>query len=359
MSQVLSIVGARPQFIKLSPINSALVSQDIKHLIVHTGQHYDAQMSESFFREFDLPQPLINLGVGGGDHAYQLSKMLTEIDRVILNLNPSMVLVYGDTNSTLAACLSAARRGLRVAHIESGLRSHDRSMPEEQNRVTVDHLADYLFAPTQNAMNNLRGEGLIERSKFVGDVMYDVALNMRTKRNTPDSINQIQLLSQGRPYFLATIHRASNTVSRERVLEILNALNHLTEQVIFPLHPRMRQAITNFQIELDFDSIIFVPPQGYLRMSELVHSSKGVITDSGGLQKEAFFAKKLCYTVRNTTEWPETLMYGWNTLVTEIEELSNIVSSNSTPRSQESPFGDGNSATQIVKFIKSQLDSNI
>jgi UDP-N-acetylglucosamine 2-epimerase (non-hydrolysing) len=359
MSHVLSIVGARPQFIKLSPINNALVSGGIEHLIVHTGQHYEAQMSDAFFREFNLPQPFINLGIGGGDHAYQLSNMLTEIDKVISTLNPSIVLVYGDTNSTLAACLSAVRRGVRVAHIESGLRSLDRLMPEEQNRIAVDHLADYLFAPTQNAMNNLATEGLIERSEFVGDVMFDVALNMRTKPIPSDFVNQIELWSRKKPYFLTTIHRASNTISRDRVLEILKALNNLSEQVIFPLHPRMRQALRDFQIEFDFNRIIFVPPQSYLQMSALVHSSNGVITDSGGLQKEAFFAKKLCFTVRNTTEWPETLIHGWNTLVAEIEELSSLVSSISTPKCQESPFGNGDSATQIVKFIESQLNSNI
>jgi UDP-N-acetylglucosamine 2-epimerase len=312
--KVASIVGARPQFIKAAVVSRELRKQH-QEVLIHTGQHYDDNMSQLFFRELDIPEPDYNLGVGSGPHGAQTGTMLVRIERVLRKEKPDWVLVYGDTNSTLAGALAAAKLHIPVAHVEAGLRSFNRRMPEELNRVVVDHVSDLLFAPTETAMKNLEREGLIERAHLVGDVMEEALhyyLPIARERST--ILKRLQL--DPKSYYLVTVHRAENTDSKQSLENILRALVQLDHPVVFPLHPRTRKMIERFGLGrfLNADGIRYLDPVGYLEMLVLEENALTILTDSGGVQKEAYWLGVPCVTLREETEWVETVETGWNVL---------------------------------------------
>ena len=309
--KILSVVGARPQFIKAAPVHRALAaSHDV--VLVHTGQHYDDNMSGVFFRELGLPEPDVHLGAGSGSHAQQTATMIERLEPVMTSAHPDCVIVYGDTNTTLAGAVVAAKLVLPVAHVEAGLRSFNRAMPEEQNRVVADHLSSLLLCPTATAVANLAGEGITRGVHLVGDVMAE-ALRTAANRARLESSVLARLGLRERRYALATVHRAENTDDRDRLSAILAGLNALDETVVFPMHPRTRAAVDALGWS-PRAHLRVVEPQGYLDMVTLEASARVVLTDSGGVQKEAFWLGVPCVTLRNETEWVETLEYGWNTL---------------------------------------------
>ena len=306
----MTIVGARPQFIKLAPL-AKLLDPISEHRIIHTGQHFDENMSQVFFEQMNIREPNINLAIAGGNHGSQTGQMLIEIEKVILDKDPSLVIVFGDTNSTLAGALAASKLHVPVLHIEAGLRSFDMKMPEEQNRVCVDHVSTYLSAPTKKAVQNLNREGITKGVSLTGDIMVDSLNHFLTYSNQAMNVDNIDLNSE---FALLTMHRASNTDDEQ----ILSQLIHLIEQspipVIFPVHPRTRKQLNKFNISPN-KTIRLINPVGYLEMIQLLSHCRMVYTDSGGLQKEAYFLKKPCITLRNTTEWVETVDQGVNTLI--------------------------------------------
>jgi UDP-N-acetylglucosamine 2-epimerase len=312
--KVLTVVGARPQFIKAAPVSRALRDAGISQYLVHTGQHYDYGMSQRFFDELDLPEVDINLGIGSGSHAAQTGEMLARIEEQLLSQKPDVVLVYGDTNSTLAGALAAVKLNIRLAHVEAGLRSFNREMPEEINRVLTDHCADLLLCPTQTAVDNLAKEGVVNGVYLVGNVMYDAMVQFMQKAETSSTIlSTLGLEPKG--YLLATIHRASSTASKDKLVSMLSALNQSGRKVILPLHPRTRAALDGFGISLDdFTNITVIEPVGYLDMLLLERSALAIVTDSGGIQKEAYWMHVPCVTMREETEWVETVRSGWNVL---------------------------------------------
>ena len=311
--KVVSIVGARPQFVKLAPIAEAFANAGIDHVIVHTGQHYDANMSDIFFADLTIPAPEINLEIGSGTHGVQTGAMLAALDPVLAAQAPDWVLVYGDTNSTLAGTLSAVKMHLPVAHLEAGLRSFNRRMPEEHNRVLTDHAADLLLAPTRTAMDHLASEGLADRSVQVGDVMADVCLRVAAAvADQPMPLADLGLEPGG--YVAATIHRAENTDHPRRLDAIVSALKNLPMPVVLMAHPRLRGRAAVAGIALSGGALHTVDPQPYPSMIALVTRARSVVTDSGGLQKEAYLVGTPCTTLRSETEWVETLKDGWNEL---------------------------------------------
>lgn len=313
MMKVVSIVGARPEFIQAAPVSRALRASGHKEILVHTGQHYDYLMSEVFFRELGLSNPDYNLEVGSGSPGVQTGEMLARLDRVLVEEKPDWVLVRGDTNSTLSGALAAAKLHLPLAHIEAGLRSFNKRMPEEINRVVTDHVSDVLFCPTENAVNNLQQEGIKAAVYQVGDVMYDaVVYNENLAQRHSKILEKMNL--QPKTYLVATIHRAENTDIEDNLSEILSALCELDEQVIFPVHPRTQQAAERLRYPISAH-VRCIHPLSCLDMLILVQNARLVLTDSGGLQKEAFFLGTPCVTLREETEWVETVQVGWNTLV--------------------------------------------
>lgn len=315
--KVLSVVGARPQFIKAAPVSLALARAGIEEVMIHTGQHYDASMSERFFEELQIPQPIFNLGVGSGTHAAQTARILEGTADLVQSESPDWVLVYGDTNSTLGAALAAAKLGVAVAHVEAGLRSFDRSMPEELNRVVTDHLSSVLFAPTNTAVVNLRAEGVSGEIIETGDVMIDALEHvLGTDRGHSEIAQRLGLGPKG--YYLATLHRAATTDDPERLQGAIELLGGVGLPVVFPVHPRTRAALaragTLFRDDLPAN-LILVDPLGYREMLLLMLHAAAVLTDSGGLQKEAYQVGTRCLTLRSNTEWVETVELGWNTLV--------------------------------------------
>lgn len=320
--RILSVVGARPQFVKLAPIAAALAGR-AEHLIVHTGQHYDELLSEVFFRDLEIPAPDVNLGVGSGSHGAQTAAMLTGLEKVFEQTAPDCVLVYGDTNSTLAAALAAVKMHLPLAHLEAGLRSFNRRMPEEHNRVLTDHAADVLLAPTVTAMNHLRAEGLADRSVLTGDVMTDVLYRVRDAAvgSLPPQLSGLE--PQG--YYVATIHRPDNTDASERLRSIVRSLAELDRPVVLLAHPRLRACAERAGVELSGGALRLAEPLAYPQLVAVVAGSAGVITDSGGLQKESFLLRVPCTTVRRETEWVETVELGWNVLVGDnLPELAEV-----------------------------------
>jgi UDP-N-acetylglucosamine 2-epimerase len=310
MKKVVTIVGARPQFIKFAPLGKEL-DQLFNHIVVHTGQHFDENMSQVFFEQMNIREPDINLAISGGNHGFQTGQMLVEIEKVILDEQPNLVIVFGDTNSTLAGALAASKLHVPVLHIEAGLRSFDMKMPEEQNRVCVDHVSTYLSAPTEKAVQNLKHEGITKGVSLTGDIMVDSLNHFLKYSNQAMILDNIDLNSE---FALLTMHRASNTDDEQ----ILSQLIHLIEQspipVIFPVHPRTRKQLNKFNISPN-KTIRLINPVGYLEMIQLLSQCKMVYTDSCGLQKEAYFLKKPCITLRNTTEWVETVEQDVNTLI--------------------------------------------
>lgn len=346
--RVLSVVGARPQFVKLKPMVNALASFGAEHFIIHTGQHYDANMSDVFFSGLEMPDPDINLAVGSGSQAQQTGEILIKIEGVIAEQKPDWVLVYGDTNSTLGAALAAVKIGAPIAHIEAGLRSRNRAMPEEINRVLTDHASDLLFAPTQLAMENLTLEGLESKSHLVGDVMADLVRSERDLREA-NRLQFLEITGAGR-YFVATIHRPSNTDDPIRLKNIVSALSDLESPVMLVVHPRLISESRKHGIVLENGSLQVINPLPYLSMLNLLGNSAGVITDSGGLQKEAFLMGIPCTTIRMETEWTETLAGGMNVLNHSLENL-NEVTQRRVDNPNTVPFGDGHAAEKIVQLL--------
>jgi UDP-N-acetylglucosamine 2-epimerase (non-hydrolysing) len=351
---VLSVVGARPQFVKLAPVAEALAGR-CEHLIVHTGQHYDAELSDVFFDELHIPAPDVHLGIGSGSHASQTGSMMTALEPVLLEHRPDWVLVYGDTNSTLAAALAAVKVHLPVAHLEAGLRSFNRRMPEEHNRVLTDHAADLCLAPTDVAMRHLADEGLAERSRLVGDVMTDVCLRVAgsVRRQAPAST--VGLAGHDDGNYLATVHRAENTDDPERLAAVVAALAALDRPVLLLAHPRLVATAAHHGIELAQGSIVVEQPQPYHELIRLAVHSAGVVTDSGGLQKEAFLLRVPCTTLRFETEWTETVDLGWNTLAGDVSTLAAAVHRPAPPPTDASPYGDGHAAQRVADVLLATL----
>ena len=310
--KVVTVVGARPQFVKAAAV-SRLLRKRADEVLIHTGQHYADNMSKVFFHELDIPEPDINLQVGSGSHGAQTAAMLTAIESVLLAERPDRVLVYGDTNSTLAGALAAAKLHIPVAHVEAGLRSFNRAMPEEINRVMVDHLSELLLCPTPTSVQNLAVEGVHRGVQMVGDVMRDVLMHaVEVSRNQSTILRRLGVTSK--QFFVATIHRAENTDDRARLAGIFQALGRLSRPVVLPLHPRTLKMLSVMEIEIDAN-IKTIEPVGYLDMAQLEQSAKLILTDSGGVQKEAFWLGVPCVTFRDETEWTETVESGWNQLV--------------------------------------------
>ena len=341
-----SIVGARPQFIKLAPVSSA-IRQEHQEFIIHTGQHYDYLMSEKFFDELDIPAPDYHLGVGSGTHGDQTGRMLEAIEQVLLKERPDWVLVYGDTNSTLAGALAAAKLHISVAHVEAGLRSFNRAMPEEINRVVTDHLSDRLFCPTETARKHANNEGITQGVEVVGDVMYDILQQVRSKIDAHIETLLPVLGVAPQKYVLVTVHRAANTDEPETLHKIAHALNRLEMPVIFPAHPRTRSSLERYCISWK-KHVQLIEPVGYLDMLALERAAYRILTDSGGVQKEAFLLGVPCITLREETEWIETIEAGWNVLVGSRWEA--IVEAVSLPKPnppQQNPYGEGDAAIRI------------
>lgn len=365
--KIVTIVGARPQFIKAATVSRAIVKYNkylakgqeiIKEILVHTGQHYDENMSDVFFEELDIPKPDYNLGIGSASHGVQTGRMLEEIEKVLLKEQPDCVLVYGDTNSTLAGVLAASKLHIPVAHVEAGLRSFNRQMPEEINRVLTDHIADMLFAPTENAVKNLRQEGIdADKIYMVGDVMYDAALYYGKRvEGRSDILDQYQL--QPGKYILSTIHRAENTDDPVRLRAIFTGLAQVAEEiaVVIPLHPRTREALKQDGLyEKVIKSLTVIPPVGYLDMVMLEKNACLVATDSGGVQKEAYFYRVPCVTLREETEWVELVELGWNILLEPFNSehiVSNIISYlNHKGSGHTHLYGHGDAAMKIIKCV--------
>lgn len=345
--KIVTIVGARPQFIKAATVSRIIKNHpEIQEVIVHTGQHYDSNMSEVFFKELDIPEPNINLEVGSGLHGKQTACMLEGIEEVLISEKPDWVLVYGDTNSTIAGSLAAAKLNIRIAHVEAGLRSFNRTMPEEINRIATDHISSCLFAPTQNAMELLAKEGLADKAIFSGDVMYDSILHYNEIASKRTSLKNIVNIEPGK-YFLATVHRQENTDNIENLRQIFKAFARLDFPVVIPMHPRTRK----YMNDIVYTNAIIIEPVGYLEMITLLNNCQKVLTDSGGLQKEAFFLKKPCITLREETEWIETLQDNWNFVVgTNDQKILEKIKETHFGK-QKQFFGDGNAAKKIIEHL--------
>ena len=353
--RLMSVVGARPQFVKVAPVDRAARVSGHEHLIIHTGQHYDPDMSDVFFQELAIPAPDVNLEIGSDSHGRQTGAMMAGLEDVMLDRRPDTVIVYGDTNSTIAAALAAVKQHIPVAHVEAGLRSFNRRMPEEHNRVLTDHFADLLLAPTEIAVGHLEREGLGDRTRLVGDVMYDVFRTVRSaieRRGATDGTTDVS----EPPYVLATIHRQENTDDVERLRAIIAALAALPTRVLLPAHPRLRSVAARGGVELDVGSIITCPPLAYGELVRVLLGARSVITDSGGLQKEAFFAGTPCSTVRTETEWVETLANGWNVLV-EPGDIAAAVQRPVPSDERGTPYGDGHAGSAVVRAIEAELAS--
>lgn len=349
--KIVSVVGARPQFVKLAPIHKAAVAAGVDHVIVHTGQHYDPMLSDVFFEDLGIGAPHVHLGVGSGSHGVQTGAMLSALDAVFDEHRPDWVLVYGDTNSTVAAALSAVKMHIPVAHLEAGLRSFNRRMPEEHNRVMTDHAADLLLAPTAVAVDHLATEGLADRTVLVGDVMTDVLFEVRDQVAGAPSVLLEELGLDAGGYYLATIHRAENTDDPARLAEVAAGLAALDKPVVLLAHPRVVAKAAAHGIELTQGSLIAHAPLAYADLIAAALSSAGVVTDSGGLQKEAFLLRVPCTTVRTETEWVETISLGWNVLADTADEIAAAATRPRPDETTEAPYGDGHAAQRVVDVL--------
>lgn len=331
------------------------MSLRVTELIIHTGQHYDYKMSKLFFEELNIPKPDYNLEVGSGSHGLQTGQMLIKIEEILLKEKPDMVLVYGDTNSTLAGALSASKLNIPVAHIEAGMRSFNHQMPEEINRVVTDHIATLHFCVTLTAVENLKKEGITKNVYLVGDVMYDVALKSIAIAKKKSNILTTYNLKP-KTYYLTTVHRQSNTYNLNNLKNILKAFAQLDKPVVFPIHPRTRKAIAS--INTQYENILFTDPIGYLDMLILEKNAKKILTDSGGVQKEAYFFKVPCITLRKETEWVETVKSGWNILAgTEPKRILKAVKAKTPTSSANNAFGNGKASAKICNILKNYRHS--
>jgi UDP-GlcNAc3NAcA epimerase len=351
--KIVSIVGARPQFIKYAPV-SRLMRENHEEILIHTGQHYDPEMSDIFFQELEIPNPDYYLGVGSGTHGKQTGEILAKTEEILAGELPDIVIVYGDTNSTLAGALAAVKLHIPVAHIESGLRSFDRAMPEEINRIVADHIADLLFCSTQTAVNNLAREGIVRGVFLTGDVMVDALRhNLEIAERKSRVLKTLGL--QKRAFLVMTIHRPSNTDNKGNMSKIFDAIRKLSTTVIFPVHPRTRASLERFGLWDNLpENIIVTEPLGYLEMLNLMSHADKILTDSGGIQKEAYLLGVPCITLRENTEWVETLEGKWNVLAGASTEkiLGALAQSRNTFPSQSCVFGDGHAAEKIIKNLE-------
>lgn len=363
---IITIIGARPQFVKAAVLSRYLKnnpSLGISETLVHTGQHYDANMSDIFFTQMDIPHPDVNLHLGSGSHGVMTGTMLAEIEKILLDKKPDAVLVYGDTNSTLAGALAASKLLIPVIHVEAGLRSYMMAMPEEQNRRLTDHIATWLFCPTKTAIDNLAKEGIVHNAqgekasadnKYViqtGDIMYDASLYYRQKA-VEKNIRSENLCGFKDNFLLLTIHRAENTDNLERLKAIIDGINSVKDKnFVFPLHPRTRKILESNGFHFD-SHVQLIEPVGYLEMISLESACSGIVTDSGGVQKEAYFFNKPCITLRDTTEWTELVESGWNTLVgADTNKIISSINNIHTPDGHPDLYGNGNTVEQICAGI--------
>jgi UDP-N-acetylglucosamine 2-epimerase len=370
--KIVSIVGARPQFIKAVSVSKEL-RKNHQEVLVHTGQHYDVELSRIFFDELGIPKPDYNLGIGSDTHARQTARMMIAIEDTLLAEKPGLVLVYGDTNSTLAGALAAVKLHIPVAHVEAGPRMFDKNIPEEVNRILTDHVSSFLFAPTQTAVDNLRREGITEGVHLIGDVMLDSFLHFSKIAEKKSKILERLQLSKGE-YMLATVHRARNTDSKENLKNIIEAFRSTRDEIVFPVHPRTRKMLNQFGLlphpptsrKLDSpnklnepyernklnEHLLVIRPVGYLDSIVLTRNAKKVLTDSGGLQKEAYFSAVPCITLDEATCWPETVEDGWNTLVgSDKGKIIQAVKHFQPQAGQRDVFGDVKAATRIVDTL--------
>ena len=364
--KIVTIVGARPQFIKAAAVSRAIAkynqskhsgAKPITEIIVHTGQHYDRNMSEVFFDELEIPKPDINLGVGSGSHGLQTGEMLIHIEKVLLTKKPDWLMVYGDTNSTLAGALAAVKLHIPVAHVEAGLRSFNKTMPEEHNRVLTDHCSNYLYCPTDTSVTNLKKEGLNQGIFLVGDVMHDsVLFNQSLAQKKSNILNALKLTPN--EFGIATVHRAENTDDMSKINSIFSALNKVSKDivpVIVPMHPRTRKQMESSGLK--FPAVVIIDPVSYLDMLSLEKDAKFILTDSGGVQKEAYWLKTPCITLRNETEWIETTDSGWNILSgAETDRIYQCVTSFTIPKEHPNAFGDGQAAEKIVTIMSKNAE---
>lgn len=315
--KIIHIVGARPQFVKLAPLYKEIQNK-AEQLIIHTGQHYDEKMSKIFFEDLAIPKPDYNLNINQGSHAYQTAEMMKGIEKILLDVKECVLVIYGDTNSTLAGALAASKLEIPIVHIEAGLRSFNRAMPEEVNRILADRISNYLLAPTQTAVTNLNKEGLADVTYFTGDIMTDsIRQNIIIAHEKSDVLERLNLTSNN--YYLLTLHRPYNVDNPEKLVKILSLLNDLDKEVLFPIHPRTRK-ILEANLTINLSNIRLIEPQGYLDFLILQENAIKIITDSGGIQKEACILKRPCITLRSETEWVETVQEGVNLLITQIDK---------------------------------------
>ena len=355
--KIASIVGARPNFIKCAPLSREL-RKEFDEVIIHTGQHYDYEMDKVFFDELNIPEPDYHLGVGSGTQGYQTGEMIKRTEEILLKEEPDLVLVYGDTNTTLAGALAASKLHIKVGHIEAGLRSFDRRMPEEVNRVLTDHCSDLLFCPTETAVENLKKEGIKNGTHLTGDVMVDAFKeNIKIAERKSRIFEALEL--KPKEYYLATAHRAENTDDFERLKNIVDAFCEI-EDLVFPCHPRTEKCLKEFGLWNELvKSVKVIKPVGYLDMLMLEKNAMKILTDSGGVQKEAYVFKVPCITLRNTTEWIETVEDGWNVLAGADKEMIVRGASGFEPKGkQRNVFGNGRASEKIRERIEG-LNENI
>ena len=358
--KIVSIIGARPQFIKAALVSQALRREGYSEKSIHTGQHFDLEMSDVFFQDFNLPPPDYELGIHSLSHGAMTGRMLEQIEAVLVKESPDIVVVYGDTDSTLAGALATVKLHIPLAHVEAGLRSFNRDMPEEHNRVLTDHCADLLLCPTRRAVDNLRREGVGNRSEtgprrrlpqvlLVGDVMYDAVLQFAEIAEQRSSIiNALHL--RPKEYMLATVHRPCNTDSPEDLRNIVEAFLEIDEPIVFPVHPRTKCCLEKFNIAIDSPKIQCIPPVGYFDMLSLEKNAKAILTDSGGMQKEAYFFRVPCITLRNETEWGETVETGWNVLAgSDHKKILRVINNFKCDHFNPDIFGNGQAVKEVVK----------
>ncbi|HPN73239.1 MAG TPA: UDP-N-acetylglucosamine 2-epimerase (non-hydrolyzing) [Candidatus Omnitrophota bacterium] len=353
--KVVTVVGARPQFIKAALVSRAMKKAGINEVLVNTGQHYDYNMSKKMFEDLCMDDPKYDLEIGSMKQVEQVAAMMEKLAPIVAKEKPEMVLVYGDTNSTLAGALVACKMKLDLAHVEAGLRSFDRTMQEEINRILTDRVSTLLFCPTKTAIDNLRNEGMSEGVYNVGDIMYELAMNMADMAAKRSGILEKLKIEAGK-YVLATVHRAANTDSPSRLTSIVRGLSGIKGTVVFPVHPRTRKMLEKFDLLEKLEksgNIKITEPVGYLDMIDLERNARKIITDSGGVQKEAYFFKVPCITLRDRTEWTETLGNGWNRLVdVDFKRIVTEASSDLKPGRHCNHYGDGDTSSEIIKILK-------
>lgn len=351
--KIITVLGARPQFVKAAAVSNK-IREKHEEKIIHTGQHYDENMSKVFFDELQIPFPDYNLNVGSGNHGYQTGHMMIKIEEIIEKEKPDCLLVYGDTNSTIAGALTASKLLIPVAHVEAGLRSFNMTMPEEQNRILTDHISRFLFTPTETATENLKREGITSRVYNTGDVMFDVILHFgEIAKQKSVILDKIGMTPD--EYILVTIHRAENTNDIGRLRNIITALNESGEKIVLPIHPRTKKFMENYNLKFN-SNITLIDPVGFLDMILLENHCKKIVTDSGGVQKEAFFMGKPCITMRDETEWVETVNNGWNIIVgADKEKILHNIKNFNPQNTRLEHFGNGKAAEKIVNILDSNL----